>query len=406
MKTAVVVAAATLLSAHTCVRATEDVSGFVQLRVAHRIGSLPDCSLSGCGTMVEEGLAEVLLERRLASRWSLSVRAEAQREAVSGIARMALREGTIAWHPIDDLDLRIGRQIITWGVSDYLFVNDIFPKDYDAFFTGGSLDRMKLPVDSAHLTWHGRADVEFVLSRSKADRMPSASRFAIAGQSSEAVADEGEIGSDIDAALKTSAKWGEWDVAAYAARLRSREPRYFVDAAGLRADRPRMQHVGASATGNAGAGLVWVEAAMRHVDSGPELVADRWFLESSGNVLAGYSRDVADEVTASAQVQVEFPLTRGRYIRSLAPGIRPLPRLNSTLHLRLFGRGWNQTLGAGFQWFAGAEGDTHFNPFVNWSPADGWTIETGAHLFGGRADTRFGALRRDSNLYLTARFSY
>ncbi|MBI4715934.1 MAG: hypothetical protein HY760_08375, partial [Nitrospirae bacterium] len=32
-------------------------------------------------------------------------------------------------------DLRAGRQIITWGVGDLLFINDTFPKDYAAFFS-------------------------------------------------------------------------------------------------------------------------------------------------------------------------------------------------------------------------------------------------------------------------------
>src|SRR3990172_11860434 len=33
-------------------------------------------------------------------------------------------------------DLRIGRQVITWGIGDLIFINDVFPKDYEAFFSG------------------------------------------------------------------------------------------------------------------------------------------------------------------------------------------------------------------------------------------------------------------------------
>ncbi|MBI4649926.1 hypothetical protein HY745_01250 [Candidatus Desantisbacteria bacterium] len=33
-------------------------------------------------------------------------------------------------------DIRIGEQVITWGTGDLLFINDIFPKDWNAFYSG------------------------------------------------------------------------------------------------------------------------------------------------------------------------------------------------------------------------------------------------------------------------------
>jgi hypothetical protein len=42
-----------------------------------------------------------------------------------------LREG-YADYLADNWDIRLGRQIITWGVGDLIFINDIFPKDYEA----------------------------------------------------------------------------------------------------------------------------------------------------------------------------------------------------------------------------------------------------------------------------------
>ncbi len=41
-------------------------------------------------------------------------------------------------------DLRLGRQIVTWGVGDLLFVNDVFPKDWSAFFSGRPLEYLKV----------------------------------------------------------------------------------------------------------------------------------------------------------------------------------------------------------------------------------------------------------------------
>lgn len=402
MKAAWFLAAAALVSA----QAGAQVSGFVQLRATQRTGSVSGCSISGCSAMVQEALAEVLFERRLGAHSALAVRADAVKEAISHEQALALREGTIAWQPAANVDLKAGRQIITWGVSDYLVVNDIFPRNYDVFFTGGSFDRMKEPVDAIHLTWHGATDLEFVVSKSKADRMPSPTRFLATGPAAQAVPADDAGDPDLDLALKAAARAGNWDLAAYAASFRSRELREFVDATGLRSDRPRIAHLGISATGNAASGVVWMEAALRHAQADRGNVVDRYFLGSSAKFIAGYSRDLAEDLTATAQVQLEAPLARSRYVGSLAPGVRPVPRFDPLLHLRVQGRWVNQTVGAGVQLFAGAEGDTHVNPFVSWSPADGWTLEAGANLFNGRPDTRFGVLRHDSNVYASARWSW
>lgn len=66
-------------------------------------------------------------------------------------ARLELREGYLdftssAW------DIRVGRQMITWGVGDLVFINDVFPKDFDAFFSGRPLEYMKKGVDGAKIS--------------------------------------------------------------------------------------------------------------------------------------------------------------------------------------------------------------------------------------------------------------
>jgi hypothetical protein len=402
MKAALLLAVAAAFSA----QAGAQVSGFVQLRQVQRTGSAAECPPSGCGAMVEEGLAELLFERRLDASLAMSVRAQAAHDAISHDQTVGLREATLAWQPVADLDVKAGRQIITWGVSDYLYVNDIFPKNYDTFFTGGSFDRIKEPVDAVHLAWHGPADFELVVARPKADRMPSPARFvAVAAALNARQADETHD-AKVDIALKASRSVGGWDLAAYAARQTSREQRVFVDGAGLRFDRPRLWHLGASATGNAAGGVMWMEAAARHVEGNRQGVVDRHFPGSTAKFIFGYSRVVTEDVTASAQVQVESALDRRQYVQSLVPGVRPVGAFNPVLHLRVAGHWVNQTVGAGAQLFAGAEGDTHFNPFASWSPVDGWTLEAGANLFRGRPDTRFGTLRHDSNFYTAARFSY
>ncbi|MEN9866920.1 MAG: hypothetical protein RL748_2510, partial [Pseudomonadota bacterium] len=199
---------------------------------------------------------------------------------------------------------------------------------------------------------------------------------------------------------------GTWDVAAYLARFQAREVRYFVDAGALRFDRPLTHHLGMSMTGNAMGGLTWLEMALRHADASQAGLVSRYYAGSALKLIAGYSREIAQDTTATIQLQIESNLARARYLRQLAPGIRPVAGGNSVLHLRLQSRWLNQTLGAGVQLFVDNEGARHVNPFGSFSPADGWTIEGGANLFSGKADTRFGVLKDDSNLYLLGRYSF
>ncbi|MBZ0255436.1 hypothetical protein K8I31_05210, partial [bacterium] len=50
--------------------------------------------------------------------------------------------------PLDFFDLRIGRQILTWGTGDLIFINDLFPKDWQSFFIGRDEEYLKAPADA------------------------------------------------------------------------------------------------------------------------------------------------------------------------------------------------------------------------------------------------------------------
>ena len=59
-----------------------------------------------------------------------------------------LREANIAFSPFSFMDIKFGRQILTWGTGDLIFINDLFPKDWQAFFIGRDLEYLKAPSDA------------------------------------------------------------------------------------------------------------------------------------------------------------------------------------------------------------------------------------------------------------------
>ena len=50
-----------------------------------------------------------------------------------------------------------GRQVLTWGTGDLLFLNDLFPKDFVSFFIGRDDEFLKAPSNSLKFSSFARA---------------------------------------------------------------------------------------------------------------------------------------------------------------------------------------------------------------------------------------------------------
>src|SRR3989338_3924114 len=66
--------------------------------------------------------------------------------------RYQIREAHGSASPFTWLDVKLGRQILTWGTGDLLFINDVFPKDFVSFFIGRDDEYLKVPSDAAKLS--------------------------------------------------------------------------------------------------------------------------------------------------------------------------------------------------------------------------------------------------------------
>lgn len=389
-----------------CTSAEAELTGFVQLRQSERTGSVPaSAQVEARGTMVQQLEAELLYEHRLDNLTAAGRLVTGYDSAISS-ELSTIREAYVDWAASSMWNFRAGRQVMTWGVSDYLYVNDIFPKNFDAFFSGAVFDRLKEPVDALRaLTYVADStELEVVISRSRSDRTPGAARFTGAHVMLGSVEQRDSDSPDI--AARASRHVSGWDLAGYVASFRSREARHYLTPGGLAHDYPRLDHLGVSASSNFASGVLWVEAAVRKGSERQERVVSRYYLGSSARSIVGYSREVGPDFTATVQLQLEAPLNRDRYRGNLAAGVRSVSTVAGMLYLRLDRRWANQTRQLGVQAFLGDEGDSHVNPFMSWSPFDGLTLEAGGHLFSGQFDTRFGNVEHDSNIYALSRYSF
>ncbi|MCK5556783.1 MAG: hypothetical protein KAJ01_00280, partial [Candidatus Hydrogenedentes bacterium] len=83
-----------------------------------------------------------------------------------------LREASYALTPTDFMDVKVGRQILTWGTGDMLFINDLFPKDWNSFFIGRDEEYLKAPSDAVKVSLYSEpANLDVVYTpRFDADR--------------------------------------------------------------------------------------------------------------------------------------------------------------------------------------------------------------------------------------------
>jgi len=71
------------------------------------------------------------------------VKGDAYVDGVTERGEFDLREANAALTPTDFMDLKVGRQILTWGKGDLIFINDMFPKDWQSFFIGRDTEYLR-----------------------------------------------------------------------------------------------------------------------------------------------------------------------------------------------------------------------------------------------------------------------
>lgn len=305
---------------------------------------------------------------------------------------------------------RLGRQVITWGVADLLFINDTFPKDWVAFFTGQPIQYLKLGSDALKLNaYPGSVTLEVVIAAFRADNLPTARRFVLpdplpAGLPRRTV-EPGHDANELEASTRVSGYLDNWEWAGYASRTHYRSPAWRATGTEIVGDYPRLHSLGASLAGPLASGVLSLEAG--YYDSIDDRSGDDPAVENSQyRGLAGYSQQLWEDATLGAQLYGELMRNHGAYRAALPYGLPVRDRLRSVATLRLTQFFAHQTLAFNLFAFVGlSEQDRYFIPSLRYAFSDALWIEGGANLFGGRRDGLFGLLQDNRNVYLTIRYA-
>ncbi|MBA4372315.1 MAG: hypothetical protein C0402_05585 [Thermodesulfovibrio sp.] len=331
-----------------------------------------------------------------------------------------LREGYIDY-TANAWDMRIGRQVITWGVGDLVFINDVFPKDYEAFFSGRPLEYLKKGADSAKIgIYPGFASFEFVLiPYFTPNHFPDSQRFWMFDPFSE----NGSVITDrnkekpaaslenTEIALRAYRDIAGFDASLYYYRGFLRQPSIMPDnlmmPTKLTLFYPRLSVYGASLQGKALDGVLSLEAG--YYDSRQDRQGtDPMIPNGQTRFLAGYQRQLWEDFTIGVQYYAEYMHDYTAYKRNLPPGFPQEKRLHDLVSIRLTQFLLHQTLR--LSWFSSwspSDSDYLLNPEIKYNFSDHvWAALGGMVFGGGRLWSQFGQLDRNDNVYMQVRYEF
>ncbi len=328
---------------------------------------------------------------------------------------LEVREGYIDY-TAKNWDLRIGRQVITWGLGDLLFINDVFPKDYEAFFSGRPLEYLKKGIDAVKLgTYPEAVSLELVvIPFFEPNRFPDSKRFWSYNPMLGIPLEEKEPVTNFkntEIAMRLYRDISGFDASIYLYRGFFRQPSMrpdnFTMPARLTLFYPRLSVYGASLQGRALNGILSLEAG--YYDSRQDRKGtDPVIPNSQTRFLIGYQKQVWEDFTIGLQYYGEYMHDYSEYIRSQPSQIPVARRLYQLTSIRLTQFLMHQNLRLSlFSFYSPSEGDYMLNPEIKYNFSDHLWAALGENIFGGgREGSRLGSLDRNDNLYIQLRYEF
>ncbi|MBE9531958.1 MAG: hypothetical protein IME98_04040, partial [Proteobacteria bacterium] len=236
---------------------------------------------------------------------------------------LLLREANLSFTPTDIIDVKLGRQTLTWGTGDLVFVNDLFPKDYISFFSGRDDEYLKRPSDALKFSIFAElASFDIVLSPiMEANNSITGSRFSFYDGLSGATIGEAanrdfiepeETVENMELALRAYRTFGSFEGALYFFNGFYNEPRGILNAGLEQFFYPRLRVYGASLRGPVLGGIGNIEAG--YYDSREDPDGDKGNIENPAvKYLVGYTKDLGGDFSIGAQYLIEEMLEYSAY---------------------------------------------------------------------------------------------
>lgn len=331
-----------------------------------------------------------------------------------------LREANLLISPHDIVDVKLGRQVLTWGTGDLVFINDLFPKDWESFFIGRDDEYLKAPSDAAKASLFFESfNLDFVYTPEFNNSVyidgtrisywndilgQTAGRNFIFGDH-----ERNSFGRDSEYAVRLSKNINGKELAFYGYNGYWKTPEG-LDPFDVKLIYPKLSAYGTSVRGALFGGIGNIE--MAYYDSRDDQSGeDQTIRNSEFRFLTGYERELGQDFTGAFQYYVEVIQDYGQYIqtlRSSSPGAPEDDEYRHLLTMRLTKFLLNQNLKLSlFTYYSPSDKDAYLRPKVHYKITDQWATEVGGNIFVGSDDhTFFGQFDKNTNIYASLRLSF
>lgn len=341
---------------------------------------------------------------------SLGFKADLLYDGVLDKVEADLRELSLGFSLGNHTDVSIGRQVLTWGTGDLVFLNDLFPKDFQSFFSGRDDEYLKAPSTAIRLTHYNQflnADLvwtpifepdEYLTGERFSFYLPAEGAIGVPDPPFEVDDPSRDLGNG-ELALRLFSRRGTVEFAFYGYYGFFKQPR------GLKPDgalyHPELSVFGASLRRPIAGGVFSTEFAWH--DSRENRDGENPFVPTSqGRLLLGYEWELVRNWQIGLQYYAEYNANH-----DTAAGVAPDPtilpdRWRSLFTTRVSARLRRDTvLLSAFAFFSPSDEDAHLRLQAGYRMSDTWKLTAGANLFtGSTAHTFFAQLDDNDNVFV------
>ncbi len=387
-------------------------SGFVEAGIGTRLSDEP--LITGSNTLED-------LRWRLETTWrpanvTVGLKLDAGYDGIEDDGYVDFRDLTVAFTIGDDVDVKAGRQVLTWGTGDLVFLNDLFPKDFVSFFAGRDDEYLKAPGDAIRVTRFSQAvNVDVVWTPIvEPDLYLTGERFSFfSAQAGTNVApvpplsaiapsesfENGEFALRLFRTIEGS------EYALYAYRGFFKQPSALTPS--LEPTFAPLSSFGASVRRPLGPGLFNAEVA--YYDSRDDRDgSDPLVPNGELRFLTGFEWEAKANFNVALQYYLEWTLDHDELIAtSPAPQYEPDEFRHLITNRLTYRAGMDKYTWSLFTFYSPSDRDVYLRPQFTYRHSDHWSVTAGGNLFGGSdPHTFFNQLRDASNAYVRLRFHY
>jgi hypothetical protein len=389
-----------------------DFNGFVEVRAGSRVQDDPN--------QKDASIGELRLQFDLSTDldWAiLKLKGDLLGDLVTEESEAELRELNLAFSPLEMMDAKLGRQVLTWGTGDLLFINDLFPKDWESFFIGRDDEYLKAPSDALKTSFFFDAfDLDLIyVPEFNGSVYIDGSRISywnglqgkIVGQDSIFVDDErNHVFRDDEVHVRLAKNISGLELGLYGYHGFWKTPEGVL-LAGPKLFYPGLAVGGASLRSTMLGGIVNVEIG--YYDSLDDRDGiDSLVRNSELRLLTGFERELARDFTGGFQYYLEYMQDYDEYEQTTTDPTTRKDEFRHLLTIRLTKLLLNQNLRLSlFAYYSPSDEDGYLRPKFNYKVNDQLAIDGGINwFFGSEEHTFFGQFEDASNIYAGMRWNF